>query len=110
MARSAENGVLRAITLLAMGIVCETPPQGVTHPALFCRPRGLQWRVMTKAEQSRLTTWRLRVLRWARKGPHNVARTCRHFGISRKTFYKWKRRHDVHGDGGLCDRPRGGGQ
>lgn len=24
----------------------------------------------------------------------NVARTCRHFGISRQTFYRWKRRFD----------------
>ena len=31
---------------------------------------------------------------------------CRHFGISRKSFYKWKRRHAAHGDAGLCDRPR----
>jgi len=26
----------------------------------------------------------------------NVARTCRHFGISRQTFYRWKRRFDRH--------------
>ena len=25
---------------------------------------------------------------------HNVARTCRHFGISRQTFYRWLRRYD----------------
>src|SRR5438309_9312474 len=24
----------------------------------------------------------------------NAARTCRHFGISRQTFYRWKRRFD----------------
>lgn len=24
----------------------------------------------------------------------NVARTCRHFGISRQTFYCWQRRYD----------------
>jgi Helix-turn-helix domain len=24
---------------------------------------------------------------------HNVARTCRHFGISRQTFYRWQRRY-----------------
>jgi transposase len=35
-----------------------------------------------------------------------VARTCRHFGISRQAFYKWKRRFDAHGAAGLCDRPR----
>jgi len=26
----------------------------------------------------------------------NVARTCRHFGISRQTFYRWQRRYDPH--------------
>lgn len=25
---------------------------------------------------------------------HNVSFTCRHFGISRQTFYRWKRRYD----------------
>lgn len=25
----------------------------------------------------------------------NVARTCRHFGISRQTFYRWRRRYDA---------------
>src|SRR5688572_13048579 len=61
---------------------------------------------MTKAEQIRLTSWRLRVVQHASTGTRNVAHTCRHFGISRKTFYKWKRRHDEHGEAGLCDRPR----
>ena len=27
---------------------------------------------------------------------HNVARTCRHFGISRQTFYRWRRRYDAY--------------
>ena len=60
---------------------------------------------MTKAEQARLTAWRLRILRQA-AGGGNVAHVCRRFGISRKSFYKWKRRHSEHGDAGLCDRPR----
>jgi transposase InsO family protein len=60
---------------------------------------------MTKGEQARLTAWRLRLLREA-ADERNVARVCRRFGISRKSFYKWKRRHAEHGDGGLCDRPR----
>jgi transposase len=60
---------------------------------------------MTKAEQVRITAWRLRLLRQA-ADEGNVARVCRHFGISRKSFYKWKRRHAEHGDAGLCDRPR----
>ena len=60
---------------------------------------------MTKGEQARLTAWRLKVLRQA-ADERNVARVCRRFGISRKSFYKWKRRHAEHGDAGLCDRPR----
>jgi transposase InsO family protein len=60
---------------------------------------------MTKGEQARLTAWRLKVLQHA-AAEQNVARICRRFGISRKSFYKWKRRHTEHGDAGLCDRPR----
>ena len=60
---------------------------------------------MTKGEQVRLTAWRLRVLQHA-AAEQNVARACRRFGISRKSFYKWKRRQAEHGDAGLCDRPR----
>jgi DNA-binding CsgD family transcriptional regulator len=41
---------------------------------------------MTKTEQTRLTNWRSKVLQRAADG-RTVARTCRHFGISRKTFY-----------------------
>ncbi len=60
---------------------------------------------MTKGEQTRLMAWRSKVLQQA-TGEQNVARVCRRFGISRKSFYKWKRRHVEHGDAGLCDRPR----
>jgi len=59
---------------------------------------------MTKAEQTRLVAWRRRVLQHA--GPRHVAMTCRYFGLSRKTFYKWKKRFATHGEAGLCDRPR----
>lgn len=61
---------------------------------------------MTNAERRRLVTWRFKVLQQAKGVPRNVARTCRHFGISRKTYYKWKRRFDDHREAGLCDRPR----
>ena len=60
---------------------------------------------MTKAEQTRLTAWRLRVLQQA-ADDGNVARVCRRFGISRKSFYKWKRRRAEQGDAGLCDLAR----
>ena len=60
---------------------------------------------MTKGEQARLMAWRLRVLQQAAE-EENVSRVCRRFGLSRKSFYKWKRRRAEHGDAGLCDRPR----
>ena len=60
---------------------------------------------MTKGEQARLTAWRLKFLQHAADAG-NVARVCRWFGISRKSFYKWKQRRAEYGDAGLCDRPR----
>jgi transposase InsO family protein len=60
---------------------------------------------MTKADQIRLQAWRFRMLQRA-AATGNVARTCRHFGISRKTFYKWKGRFDAHGQAALGDRSR----
>lgn len=41
---------------------------------------------MTKTDQIRLTRWRLKMLGHASASPRSVARTCRHFGISRQTF------------------------
>jgi transposase len=61
---------------------------------------------MTKTEQNRVLAWRLKVLREASVAPRSVAQTCRHFGLSRKAFYKWKARYDAQGEAGLCDRPR----
>lgn len=60
---------------------------------------------MTNAEHRRLTHWRMKLLEAAQQAG-NVARTCRHFGISRKTFYKWRHRFEEHGGGGLTDRAR----
>jgi transposase InsO family protein len=60
---------------------------------------------MTKTEQTRLTCWRFKVLQRAADS-RCVARTCRHFGISRNAFYKWQRRFAENGTAGLCDRPR----
>jgi transposase InsO family protein len=61
---------------------------------------------MNKNEQNRVVAWRLKLLRQASDLPRGVAQTCRHFGLSRKTFYKWKARYRSHGEAGLCDRPR----
>ncbi|MGH8251188.1 MAG: helix-turn-helix domain-containing protein [Steroidobacteraceae bacterium] len=51
---------------------------------------------MTKTEQIRLTHWRFKLLQRATDS-RCVARTCRHYGLSRKTFYKWQRRFAEHG-------------
>jgi hypothetical protein len=61
---------------------------------------------MNKNEQNRVVAWRLKLLRQASDMPRSVAQTCRHFGLSRKTFYKWRARYKSHGEAGLCDRPR----
>ena len=61
---------------------------------------------MTKAEQARALSWRLKILRYAQGEPRQVARTCRHFGVSRTLFYRWKRRFETYGEAGLADRPR----
>ena len=60
---------------------------------------------MTKAEQLRLVTLRSNFLEHAKRSG-NVSATCRHFGISRQKFYKWKRRFDELGAGGLADQSR----
>src|SRR5688500_12501808 len=60
---------------------------------------------MTKAEQAHRMAWRFKVLQQACERSRNVARTCRHFGISRQAFYRWKRRYEALGATGLADRP-----
>jgi transposase-like protein len=59
---------------------------------------------MTKAQQKRLVNWRLKVLRHEREVTQNISRTCRHFGVSRRWFYKWSARYAAHGEAGLCDQ------
>jgi len=61
---------------------------------------------MTKFEQRRDMTWRFKLLQSAADGSRTVSRVCRRFGVSRKTFYKWKQRHAIGGDAALCDRGR----
>ena len=47
---------------------------------------------MNKNEQNRVVARRLKLLRRASEMPRGAAQTCRHFGLSRKTFYKWRKR------------------
>ncbi len=60
---------------------------------------------MTKAELARRLAWRFKVIQQASERSRNIARSCRHFGISWQAFYRWKHRFDVHGAADLSDRP-----
>ena len=61
---------------------------------------------MTKADQVRQVAWRDKLLQFAAATNRGVGYACRHFGVSRKTYYKWKARHRLHGAAGLCDQSR----
>jgi putative transposase len=56
-------------------------------------------RELSRTSQLRLV-WMSHYLRHGR----NAAFTCRHFGISRQTFYRWWRRYDPHNLTSLEDR------
>lgn len=59
---------------------------------------------MNEQELQRQAKHRLAILRHAEEISGNVAATCRHYGISRTRFYKWRRRYDEEGLNGLRDR------
>jgi len=47
---------------------------------------------------------RLAVLRHAEEVSGNVSRPCRYYGITRQSFYKWRRRYETLSEAGLEDR------
>jgi transposase InsO family protein len=59
---------------------------------------------MTERMQRRVVAHRLAVLQHAAEVTGNVSQTCRYYGISRPTFYKWKQRYEAQGPQGLRDR------
>jgi len=61
---------------------------------------------MTEREQQRLVKHRLAILRHVEEVTGNIAQTCRYYGISRPTFYKWLRRYEEKGLEGLRDGSR----
>jgi transposase InsO family protein len=61
---------------------------------------------MDEQTQQRAVKRRLAVLRHAAEVSGNVAATCRYYGISRPTFYRWLRRYEELGEEGLRDRSR----
>jgi transposase InsO family protein len=60
--------------------------------------------MMTEREHQRLVNHRLAVIRHAEEVTGNVAQTCRYFGITRQTFYRWLRRYEEKGLEGLRDK------
>ena len=58
---------------------------------------------MDDREQQRKVRHRLAMLRHAEEVTVNVAATCRYYGISRQSFYKWQRRYEELGEAGLRD-------
>jgi transposase InsO family protein len=61
---------------------------------------------MLEQEIIRLQKWRLGVLRHAEEITHNVAKTCRYYGICRTAYYEWKTRYEKEGEEGLRDKSR----
>ena len=59
---------------------------------------------MTERELNRGAQRRLAILRHAEEVSLNVAATCRYYGISRHTFYNWRRRYEQKGVAGLRER------
>lgn len=55
---------------------------------------------------SREAKRRLKVIEWYEVHGHNASLSARHFGVSRTTFTKWKKRFDEGGPGGLEDASR----
>jgi transposase-like protein len=49
---------------------------------------------MTEKEQQRLVRHCLAIIRHAEEVTGNVSQTCRYFGITRQTFYRWLRRYE----------------
>lgn len=61
---------------------------------------------MTKVEHQRQVKLRTSILNHYFNESKNAASTCRYYGISRKTFYKWLQRYNESGEMGLADRSK----
>jgi transposase len=59
---------------------------------------------MTERDQQRLVNHRLAVIRHVEEVTGNVAQTCRYYGITRQTFYRWLRRYEEKGLEGLRNK------
>jgi transposase len=60
--------------------------------------------VLSEQELARRAKRRLAIINHAEEVTGNVAMTCRYYGISRQTYYRWYRRFEEQGIEGLKDR------
>lgn len=76
------------------------------RPLVIKQSAAWSWIYAPQGERqlSRVGKARLLLLRWHAEHGWNVSRTCRHFGISRPTFYRWQERYRRGGLRGLEDR------
>jgi len=82
----------------------DRPGYRTDGPCLHFGFSGEEGDLMIEYEQRRLVNHRLAILQHAEEVTGNVARTCRYYGISRQTFYKWLRRYEEQGLERLRDR------
>lgn len=76
------------------------------HHISVTSSQSWDWIVRTPTPRTLSTEAKKRYqwLRWHATHGWNVSLTCRHHGISRRTFYRWQYRCDRHGLAGLEDR------
>jgi transcriptional regulator of acetoin/glycerol metabolism len=55
---------------------------------------------MTERELARGAARRLAMIRHAQEVSGSVAKTCRYYGVSRPTYYKWLRRYEAQASRG----------
>ena len=61
---------------------------------------------MSEQELARNARRLLAIIRHGQEVTGSVAKTCRYYGISRQAYYRWYRRFEAEGVGGLRDRSR----
>lgn len=78
---------------------------GVSAGLRSIAPPNLR-RVRPTTTLPKVASQRLRWMDYYRAHDNNAALTCRHFGIARSCFFKWKQRFDRLGPRGLADRSK----
>ncbi|MBI2669816.1 MAG: helix-turn-helix domain-containing protein [Candidatus Yanofskybacteria bacterium] len=61
---------------------------------------------MFSAEQKRIQKLRLGWFEHTQEKTYNIAKTCRYYGISRQTYYKWLWRYNSLGKKGLVNQSK----